>query len=710
MVQGDLVANGETIGYQEEYSSIVEWRRKLVHIMDTIAFEAVVILLVLLYAVVVFVQLTLAGQVQIDPVHCYVANTTHPSYANDCEHSVSSTQRFLNQLDLAFLSVFVFELCFRLLGYGIAFLRDGVQFLDTFVVVLAFITALVPSTANSGGNFLNLLRIIRLLRLALIFSRLQRSRDNAAMRSKRAMYRRMGAPVEKVLTFLTEFKGRQRHKRDQDNIDWMMEVIAADELYSVAEFDEETLSAMQGAAAGGAGDMSRYLSMETGIVRRRAEDSFEIEKGEVEDEAAGVKASSADATSGAGKHRKESTADNWAAAAIATPALASKLQRLVSAEAWTFDVFELDLACQSLRGSATGKTATLVCYYLLEQHGVFNALQIDRPKMLAWLSQIDEGYARSNPYHNALHAADVVATLDYFLRQPALSRILSPIDILSALVGALVHDLAHPGFNNPFLEATKHEVGAPRDTDDCGRPPLASCRPPSPSLASWAVSWPHGPRVRHSPSSEEAHRPRHTSVPRPSLMTHPASLPCLTARGHVQRRQCAREPPRRHSVQGARAGAAVSLHRRRRGWRRRCAMAAAWRMRTRRDGDCESARARLRERARIRAHVTTRRMVSDSDFSLLGWCVRAYVPCVSTAAEDDGSRLDQVDEGRRPKGFSRDRDPAGAGHRHARALRPPHQVQVQARGRGLRQHQRVTQRAQGHAAAPDDRAACRRHL
>ena len=488
MVQGDLVANGETIGYQEEYSSIVEWRRKLVHIMDTIAFEAVVILLVLLYAVVVFVQLTLAGQVQIDPVHCYVANTTHPSYANDCEHSVSSTQRFLNQLDLAFLSVFVFELCFRLLGYGIAFLRDGVQFLDTFVVVLAFITALVPSTANSGGNFLNLLRIIRLLRLALIFSRLQRSRDNAAMRSKRAMYRRMGAPVEKVLTFLTEFKGRQRHKRDQDNIDWMMEVIAADELYSVAEFDEETLSAMQGAAAGGAGDMSRYLSMETGIVRRRAEDSFEIEKGEVEDEAAGVKASSADATSGAGKHRKESTADNWAAAAIATPALASKLQRLVSAEAWTFDVFELDLACQSLRGSATGKTATLVCYYLLEQHGVFNALQIDRPKMLAWLSQIDEGYARSNPYHNALHAADVVATLDYFLRQPALSRILSPIDILSALVGALVHDLAHPGFNNPFLEATKHEVGAPRDTDDCGRPPLASCRPPSlmgRQLASW---------------------------------------------------------------------------------------------------------------------------------------------------------------------------------------------------------------------------------
>ena len=51
-------------------------------------------------------------------------------------------------------------------------------------------------------------------------------------------------------------------------VDWMMEVIASDELYSVAEFDEETLSAMQGGTTG-ANDMSRYLSSETGLARRR---------------------------------------------------------------------------------------------------------------------------------------------------------------------------------------------------------------------------------------------------------------------------------------------------------------------------------------------------------------------------------------------------------------------------------------------------------
>ena len=387
---GDISA-GETIGYQEEYSTVMEWRRKMVRIMDTILFEVVVILLVMLYAVVVFVQLTVAGQVGVDPVHCYTGNTTHPDYVKDCEPSVSSTQDFLNTLDLAFLSVFVFEICFRLLGYGIAFLRDGVQLLDTVVVVLAFITALVPSSAiASGGNFLNLLRIIRLLRLALIFSRLQRSRDAAAMRSKRAMYRRLGAPVEKVLAFLTEFKGRQRAKRDQDNIDWMMEVIASDELYSVAEFDEDTLLGMQG-AAGGATDMSRYLTETTGLARRKPH--FDSEEEDAEDEAAGVKSSSASMTV---KQRKMSASEdsNWATAAMTSPTLASKLARMVSAEGWSFDLFELDVR-------ATLSAAPPACWPPLRRSS--RVLATTPPLVARACHPPIAGVARSSPHRPTLH-------------------------------------------------------------------------------------------------------------------------------------------------------------------------------------------------------------------------------------------------------------------------------------------------------------------
>ena len=41
----------------------------------------------------------------------------------------------------------------------------------------------------------------------------------------------------------TDLRARRRSQRDPYNIDWMMEVIASDELYSVADFDEETLAA-----------------------------------------------------------------------------------------------------------------------------------------------------------------------------------------------------------------------------------------------------------------------------------------------------------------------------------------------------------------------------------------------------------------------------------------------------------------------------------
>ena len=74
------------------------------------------------------------------------------------------------------------------------------------------------SQATAGmGSSINLLRVIRLFRLAVIINRLQRSRDAASMRRKRAMYRRLGAPVEKVLAFLTDLRARMRSQRDQYN-------------------------------------------------------------------------------------------------------------------------------------------------------------------------------------------------------------------------------------------------------------------------------------------------------------------------------------------------------------------------------------------------------------------------------------------------------------------------------------------------------------
>lgn len=363
----------------------------------------------------------------------------------------------LYYLDLIFLSIFIFEIMLRLLGYGLSFLRDPLQAIDFVVVTIAFITRVLPDSVMAGsGNMINLLRVIRLFRLAVVLQRLQRSRDAAAMRRKRAMYRRSGAPVEKVLAFLTDLRARLTLTRDQSNIDWMMEVICAEDLYSVAEFDENMLAGMSGASGGGAADMSRYLSSETGLARRRA-GSFN--EGENEGESL-IEMTLAKGDGGSMGRRKMSDAslNLWAGAAIATTSISIPLAKLVSTEGWMFDIFEYNHVCAQLPEPATGKAATLLCYYLLEQRGVLDQLHIDRGKMLAWLDAIEKAYSTTNPYHNALHAADVCANMDYFMRQPNLARQLRPLDELAGLVAALMHDMEHPGVNNTFLEATRNEL------------------------------------------------------------------------------------------------------------------------------------------------------------------------------------------------------------------------------------------------------------
>jgi len=433
----------EKIGYQPEYSAFQQLRVHLRELLDTLLFEAVVIALVGLYAIIIFVDLTMANATDVDDAICIAAPKcqwrTNQTIIDAC--NTIEIRDWLYFVDLSFLSIFMVEIAVRIFAFDKQFFRDFVQVIDMVVVTVSFVIAVVPEDVLSSVDFLNILRVVRLFRLAVIINKLQRSREAAAMRSKRAMYKRLGAPVEKVLQFLTELRARQSAKRDQENIDWMMEVIASDELYAVAEFDENALLTMHANA--------QQQQAQGGATRH---DSFSAE--DVEEETGGQKKST--------EKRKISSASLslWAGAAIQGSNVSSRLQRLLSQEtAWAFDIFEYDKACDSLPVDAgQGRSATLLCYFLLEQHGVLDSFEIERSKMLTWLTRIDMGYDKNNAYHNALHAADVCANVDYFLRQPNFNRLLNPIDILSALIAALMHDMGHPGLNNTFLEATKHEL------------------------------------------------------------------------------------------------------------------------------------------------------------------------------------------------------------------------------------------------------------
>lgn len=68
-----------------------------------------------------------------------------------------------------------------------------------------------------------------------------------------------------------------------------------------------------------------------------------------------------------------------------------------------------------------------------------------------------EGRYRPNPYHNAMHAADVTQSAVCMLEFDNLSEHMSDLELLCIIIACCIHDVGHYGVNNDFLVKTQHE-------------------------------------------------------------------------------------------------------------------------------------------------------------------------------------------------------------------------------------------------------------
>lgn len=76
-------------------------------------------------------------------------------------------------------------------------------------------------------------------------------------------------------------------------------------------------------------------------------------------------------------------------------------------------------------------------------------LAIDYGKLINYIRVIQEGY-QDTPYHNRIHAADVVQTLNSLLQMAGEKISFNKEDLFLVLISAVVHDVKHPGRNNAF--------------------------------------------------------------------------------------------------------------------------------------------------------------------------------------------------------------------------------------------------------------------
>merc|ERR1740117_2358315 len=120
-------------------------------------------------------------------------------------------------------------------------------------------------------------------------------------------------------------------------------------------------------------------------------------------------------------------------------------------ESWSdFDVFRLET-------SSGGHPLAVLMNHLFEDFAIYENFPINKVEAARFAFALEKGYL-DVPYHNRMHAADVLQNMAVMLRIDTLAENLSPLEKFAALLAAALHDFRHPGTNNAFLCNSSSEL------------------------------------------------------------------------------------------------------------------------------------------------------------------------------------------------------------------------------------------------------------
>ncbi|KAB1256523.1 High affinity cAMP-specific 3'; 5'-cyclic phosphodiesterase 7A [Camelus dromedarius] len=91
------------------------------------------------------------------------------------------------------------------------------------------------------------------------------------------------------------------------------------------------------------------------------------------------------------------------------------------------------LACIPTNVSSSffsGNSLVSLTFHLFNLHGLIEYFHLDMMKLRRFLVMIQEDYHSQNPYHNAVHAADVTQAMHCYLKEPKLPLMIWIIQVL----------------------------------------------------------------------------------------------------------------------------------------------------------------------------------------------------------------------------------------------------------------------------------------
>mmetsp|Transcript_25460 Transcript_25460/g.55342 ORF Transcript_25460/g.55342 Transcript_25460/m.55342 type:complete len:787 (-) Transcript_25460:1267-3627(-) len=121
------------------------------------------------------------------------------------------------------------------------------------------------------------------------------------------------------------------------------------------------------------------------------------------------------------------------------------LDVLAKVDDWQFDAFKLSEV-------SNGRPLSMLSFALLKRCELIEKWQLHEHKLVKFLMKIEDGYP-NNPYHNRIHAADVLQSLHVLVIRGGLidHSYCDEIALTSCYLSAVIHDYEHKGVNNDYL-------------------------------------------------------------------------------------------------------------------------------------------------------------------------------------------------------------------------------------------------------------------
>jgi len=118
-------------------------------------------------------------------------------------------------------------------------------------------------------------------------------------------------------------------------------------------------------------------------------------------------------------------------------------------ESWDWNIFEY--------AKAVNNPLYYLTRYFFEKENLFNLLNIPEKEFNRFIGLIEKGY-HDLPFHNKIHATDVLHAMSYLTKNPKIKSMCNTIDIMCCYIAAIIHDYDHPGYSNIYLINIQDEM------------------------------------------------------------------------------------------------------------------------------------------------------------------------------------------------------------------------------------------------------------